>query len=60
MQDKRSKKELTRLILAALILGGGCLYGPVAEATDYTIDNNVGKTTSGITGIEGWSSDSES
>ena len=32
MKNKRDKKELTRLILTALILGGGCLYGPVAEA----------------------------
>ncbi len=33
MKDKRDKKELTRLILTALILGGGSLYGPIAEAT---------------------------
>ena len=32
MKNKRNEKELTRLILTALILGGGCLYGPVAEA----------------------------
>ena len=34
MKNKKSKKELTRLILTALILGGGCLYGPVVEADD--------------------------
>ena len=34
MKNKKSKKELTRLILTALILGGGSLYGPVAEADD--------------------------
>ena len=34
MKNKRSKQELTRLILTALILGSGCLYGTVAEATD--------------------------
>ena len=41
MKNKKSKQELTRLILTALILGGGCLYGPVAEAADtydHTID----------------------
>ncbi|WP_276838350.1 hypothetical protein [Anaerovibrio lipolyticus] len=32
MKNKRSKQELTRLILTALILGSGCLYGTVAEA----------------------------
>ena len=32
MKNKKSKQELTSLILTALILGGGCLYGTVAEA----------------------------
>lgn len=33
MKSKKSKQELTRLILTALILGNGSLYGPVAEAS---------------------------
>ena len=37
MKDKRDKKELTRLILTALILGGGSLLGPVAEADEPII-----------------------
>ncbi|WP_295159158.1 hypothetical protein [Selenomonas sp. AE3005] len=37
MKNKRNKKELTRLILMALILGGGSLYGPVAEAGDIEV-----------------------
>ncbi|MBQ9633761.1 MAG: hypothetical protein IJR37_01950, partial [Schwartzia sp.] len=31
-EGNRRERELTRLILTALILGSGCLYGPVAEA----------------------------
>ncbi|WP_027405847.1 autotransporter outer membrane beta-barrel domain-containing protein [Anaerovibrio sp. RM50] len=40
MKNKKSKKELTRLIMAALILGGGCLYGPVAEAGSVTVTSD--------------------
>ncbi|ORU01119.1 Large exoproteins involved in heme utilization or adhesion [Anaerovibrio sp. JC8] len=43
MKSKQSKQELTRLIMAALILGGGCLYGPVAEvdAQELEVDINM-------------------
>ena len=40
MKSKKSKQELTRLIMAALILGGGCLYGPAAEAKDAVVTNS--------------------
>ncbi|ORU01116.1 Large exoproteins involved in heme utilization or adhesion [Anaerovibrio sp. JC8] len=40
MKSKKSKQELTRLILAALILGSGSLFGPVAEAEELPITEN--------------------
>lgn len=54
MKDKRDKKELTRLILTALILAGGSIYWPVAEATDIPITSNTelpadGQTSNGLT-----------
>ena len=47
MKSKKSKKELTSLILTALILGGGSLYGPVAEASDASIIDN-GETVAAL------------